>query len=61
MALIEKDIADDLIALRQAMSLGTEYVRADDLEKALQRHLDAEQHWRTLHAWADAVTNSTVK
>lgn len=47
MALVEQTLAEQLVDLRLAMSTGTEYVRADDLERALQHHLDREQWWRT--------------
>jgi len=47
MALIEKDIADELVALRSAMALGHTYVDATDLDAALQRHLEREQWWRS--------------
>ena len=55
MALIEKDIADDLIALRLSMTLGTEYVKAADLERALQRHLEDAQRNRAIIAETAAV------
>ena len=60
MATIEKDLADNLVELRLQMSLGTEYVRAGDLEAALRRHLDREQHWRTIVAeTADGTAGAT--
>ena len=61
MALIEKDIADDLVDLRLAMSTGTEYVKAADLEAALRRHLDREQHWRSVVAETAAVVGFAAK
>lgn len=46
MALIEKQIADQLIGLRAAIALGHDYTPAGDLETALQNHLDREMWWR---------------
>ena len=61
MALIERDISEDLVELRLQMSLGTEYVRAVDLERALQRHLDCEQAWRLVIAANAAIVGFDPK
>ena len=61
MALIEQQLAADLVDLRLQMSLGTEYVRAVDLERALQRHLDHEQGWRLVIAANAAMVGYTPK
>ena len=61
MALIEKDIADELVDLELAISLGTEYVRAVDLRAALRRHLDCEQAWRLVIAANAAIVGFEPK
>ena len=55
MALIEKALADDLVDLRLAISLGHDYVPAADLERALQRHLEDAQRNRAIIAETAAV------
>lgn len=54
MAIIEQQLAEQLIDLRAQQALGTEYVHIGDLIATAQRHLDREQELRAritdLHA-----------
>lgn len=46
MPLIEKELADDLVDLREQEHLGTLYAPIADIIAAKQHHLDREQWWR---------------
>lgn len=61
MALIEKDLADELVELRQHMADRPDMtVDAATLETALARHLACEQQWRAVIAeTADSVRGLT--
>ena len=61
MALIEKTLADELVDLRLQMSLGTAFVPAADLERALQRNLDLEQAHRFAAAAVAAIVGFEPK
>ena len=60
MALIERDLAADLVDLRQQEHLGTGFVPIADLIAAKQAHLDREQWWRgQMGRMADMVEATT--
>lgn len=46
MALIEQQLATELVDLREQEALGTQYTPIGDHIAALQRHLECEWGWR---------------
>ena len=46
MAMVEKDLADAIVDLRQQVALGHSHCRIDDVIAAHEAHLGREQWWR---------------